>query len=95
MPGFGSAAELVAWRVPEGAPYRLVRLVERNLCVEPKEPNNGRALRDAAFIVSPRSASLERTYANLQKADQLAPLTQGPPVDGSVPPLGQTAGVGP
>ena len=45
--------------------------------------------------LTPRLASLERTYANLQRADQLAPLTQGPPADMSVPPLGQTAGVGP
>ena len=29
------------------------------------------------------------------RADQLAPLKQGPPAAESVPPLGQTAGVGP
>ena len=41
------------------------------------------------------SGSLEGTDARLRRADQLAPLTQGPPVEESVPPLGQTAGVGP
>ena len=44
--------------------------------------------------VTPRLASLERTDASLRRADQLAPLEQGPPADESVPPLGQTAGVG-
>ncbi|HBP86352.1 MAG TPA: hypothetical protein DD706_01490, partial [Nitrospiraceae bacterium] len=43
---------------------------------------------------TPRLASLERADANLARADQLAPLTQGPPADESVPPLGQTAGGG-
>ena len=89
MSGFGPAAELVAWRVPEGATYRLVRLVERNLCVEPKEPNNGRALRDAAFIVSPRSVTFYRADACNGGVDQLAGpvlslvegLRQGPPFD--------------
>ena len=33
--------------------------------------------------------------ANPRKAGQLAGLKQGPPVDESVPPLGQIAGVGP
>ena len=45
--------------------------------------------------LTPRLASLERTDASLKRADQLAPLKQGPPADESVPPLGQTAGVGP
>jgi hypothetical protein len=31
--------------------------------------------------------------ASLRRADQLAPLKQGPPADESVPPLDQTAGV--
>ena len=78
-PGFGPAAELVAWRVPKGAPYRLVRLVERNLCVEPKEPNNRRALRDASFTVSPRSATFYRADACNGGVAQLAGLRQGPP----------------
>jgi len=38
---------------------------------------------------------LERMNASLRRADQLAPLKQGPPMNASVPPLGQTAGVGP
>ncbi len=39
---------------------------------------------------------MKQTDANLRRADQLALLTQGPPPDGrSVPPWGQTAGVGP
>jgi hypothetical protein len=42
--------------------------------------------------LTPRPASLERTDASLRRADQLAPLKQGPPADESVPPLGQTAG---
>ncbi len=49
----------------------------------------------APKLLTPRLALLEGTDANLRRADQLAPLTQGPPVDESVPPLGQTAGVGP
>ena len=43
--------------------------------------------------LTPRLISLERTDASLRRADQLAPLKQGPPTDESVPPLGQTAGV--
>jgi hypothetical protein len=39
-------------------------------------------------------ALLERTDASLRRADKLAALKQGPPADESVPPLGQTAGVG-
>jgi len=45
--------------------------------------------------LTPRLALLEGTDANLRRADQLAPLTHGPLVDESIPPLGQTAGVGP
>ncbi|MDH4195354.1 MAG: hypothetical protein OEV70_14530, partial [Nitrospirota bacterium] len=45
--------------------------------------------------LTPHLASLERTDAILWRADQLAPLKQGPPADESVPLLGQTAGVGP
>jgi hypothetical protein len=45
--------------------------------------------------LTPRLASLERTDASLRRADQLAPLKQGPPADEGVPPLGQTAGDGP
>ena len=53
--------------------------------------------------VTPRLASWEVRNASLRRADQLAEpvlsfvegLTQGPPADESVPPLGQTAGVGP
>ena len=44
--------------------------------------------------LTPRLASLVRTDAILRRADQLAPLKQGPPSDESVPALGQTAGVG-
>ncbi len=44
--------------------------------------------------VTPRLTSLERTDANLRRGDQLAGLTQGPPVYEGVPLLGQTAGVG-
>ncbi len=36
----------------------------------------------------------ERTDASLKRAAQLARLKQGPPAEESVPPLGQTAGVG-
>jgi len=45
--------------------------------------------------LTPRLASLERTDVSLGRAVQLASLKQGPPADESVPPLGQTAGVGP
>ncbi len=41
-----------------------------------------------------RLASWGRMDANLRRAGQLAPLKQGLPTDESVPPLGQTAGVG-
>ena len=44
--------------------------------------------------LTPRLALGERTDASLGRADQLAPLKQGPPADESVPPLSQTAGVG-
>ena len=44
--------------------------------------------------VTPHLPLLERTDADLRRAGQLAVLKQGPPVDESVPPLGQTAGVG-
>ena len=44
--------------------------------------------------LTPRLASLERTNANFRRAGQLAGLTQGPPAEESVPPLGQTEGVG-
>ena len=52
--------------------------------------------------LTPRLASLERTDARFRRADQLAEpvlsfvegLKQGPPDEESVPPLGQTAGVG-
>ena len=46
-------------------------------------------------IDAPCLASLVRMDANLGRADQLASLKQGPPTDESVPPLSQTAGVGP
>ena len=45
--------------------------------------------------LTPHLALLEGTDASLRRADQLAPLKQGPPAEESVPPLGQTAGVGP
>ena len=53
--------------------------------------------------VTPRLASWEEMDASLRRAVQLAEpvlsliegLTQGPPADESVPPLGQTAGVEP
>jgi hypothetical protein len=45
--------------------------------------------------VLPPLASWERTDASLRRADQLAPLKQGPPANESVPPVGQTAGVRP
>jgi hypothetical protein len=44
--------------------------------------------------IDAQSASFNGTDANLRRAGQLATLKQGPPVDESVPPLGQTAGVG-
>ena len=53
--------------------------------------------------VTPRLATWERTDASLRRADPLAEsilsyvegLKQGQPADESVPPLSQTAGVGP
>ena len=53
--------------------------------------------------MTPRLASWEGRDASLSRADQFAEsilsyvegLTQGPPADESVPPLGQTAGVEP
>ncbi len=46
-------------------------------------------------LLTPRLASWERPDANLRRAGQLAPLKQGLPTAESVPPVGQTAGVGP
>jgi len=53
--------------------------------------------------LTPRLASSKRRDASFRRADQLAEsilsfvegLKQGPPADGSVPPLGHPAGVGP
>ena len=45
--------------------------------------------------MTPCLASWERRDVSLLRADQLAPLTQGPPADESVTPSGQTAGVEP
>ena len=53
--------------------------------------------------LTPRLALLKRRDARLRRADQLAEpalspvegLKQGPPADESVPPVGQTAGIGP
>ncbi|MEO6203649.1 MAG: hypothetical protein ABIP82_10610 [Nitrospirales bacterium] len=44
--------------------------------------------------LTPRLALGERPDASFKRADQLAPLKQGPPTEESIPPLGQTAGVG-
>ncbi len=44
--------------------------------------------------LTPRLASLDRRDTSLWKADQLAWFKQGQPTEKSVPPLGQTAGVG-
>ncbi len=38
MPGFGPAAERACLARPEGGNYHLMRLEERNLCVEQKAP---------------------------------------------------------
>jgi len=85
LPGFAPAGELVAWRVPKGAPF----------VVEQKDPITVALFETHHTPVTPRLAALERTDASLWRAGQLAPLKQGPPADESVPPLGQTAGVGP
>jgi hypothetical protein len=61
-----------------------------------------RVPKGATFVVEQKDpkpltshlALLERTDASLRRADKLAALKQGPPADESVPPLGQTAGVG-
>ncbi|HBP89054.1 MAG TPA: hypothetical protein DD706_15310 [Nitrospiraceae bacterium] len=45
--------------------------------------------------LTPPLASLEGEDDSLRRADQLAPLKQGPPTDKSVPHLGQPAGDGP
>ena len=76
---------------PEGRNYHLMRLEERNLCVEQKPPKP----------VTNRLVLLDRTDASLRRADKLAEpdlslvegLIQGPPVEESIHPLGQTAGV--
>ncbi len=44
--------------------------------------------------LTPHLALGEQTDANLKRAVQLAWLKQGPPAKESVPPLGQTEGVG-
>jgi len=66
------------------------------------EPTDRYALRDVLCKVTPSLPSFNWTGANLRRAGQLAEsilshaegLKQGPPVEESVPPLGQTAGVG-
>ena len=85
LPGFAPAGELVVWRVPKGATF----------VVEQMDPITVALFETHHTLVTPRLASLERTDASLRRADQLAPLKQGPPADEGVPPLGQTAGVGP
>jgi hypothetical protein len=85
LPGFAPAGELVAWRVPKDAPF----------VVEQKDPITVALFETHYATVTPRLASLEGTDASLQRADQLAPLKQGPPADKSVLSLSQTAGVGP
>ena len=76
------------------ASFFLVRLEERNLCVQARGTNNGRALRDAPFTIFPRSVASDREDVSLWRADQLAALGQGLPVDEGVRPRGQSAGVG-
>ena len=76
----------------EGHNYRLMRLEERNLCVEQKDPKPW----------TPRPASSKEADASHRRATQLAELVlslveglkQGPPVHQSVHQEGQTAGVG-
>jgi len=80
LPGFGQAAE---------APSTALRT---GLLFPQKDPKP----------LTPHLASLKRMDASLRRADQLVEsilsfaegLKQGPPDDKSVPPLGQTAGVG-
>ena len=65
------------------------------LLIRRKDPTTVALFETHHATVTPRLASLERTDASFRRADQLAALRQGPPVDQSVPPWGQTAGVGP
>jgi hypothetical protein len=75
---------------PEGRNYHLMRLEERNHCVEKKAPKP----------FSPRSAPFNRADAGNGRAAQLARpalsfvegLRQGPPLDLSVSPVGRSAG---
>jgi len=68
-----------------------------------KDPTTVALFETHHAIVTSHLASWERTDARLRRAGQLAEpvlslaegLKQGPPIDESVPPLGQTAGVGP
>ena len=71
-------------------------LESRGFSVRPGFAPAGEALlfrQKAPKPLTPRLVALERTDASLRRADQLAPLKQGPPADKSVPPLDQTAGV--
>ena len=84
MPGFGPAAELVAWRVPKGATF----------VVEQKDPITVALFETHHATVTPRPVLSEWTDANLRRAGQLAALKQGPPSDLSVRQGGRAAGVG-
>jgi len=55
--GFRPGGRACCLAYPEGRNYHLMCLEERNICVEAKGPNNGRALRDAPCKWMPRSAS--------------------------------------
>jgi hypothetical protein len=69
----------------------MVRLEERDPCSA-----------KGSKTLTPRLASLKWADASLRRADQFAEpvlsfveeIKQGPPTDKSVPPLGQTGGVG-
>ena len=83
MPGFGPAAELVAWRVPKGATF----------VVEQKDPITVALFETHHATVTPRPVSLDWTDASHGRAGQLAVLKQGPPRNKSVGPGGRAAGV--
>ena len=84
LPGFGPAAELVAWRVSKGT----------TIVVEAKGANNGRALRDALCTIDAPPGPFNEMAARHRRASQLATLKQGSPDHESVHPEGRAAGVG-
>jgi hypothetical protein len=92
--GFRPGSRACCLARPEERHHRLVRLEERILCVEQKNPIPVALFETHQATVPPRPVSSEWTDAKHRRAGQLTVLKQGPPSDVSVRPGGRAAGVG-